>query len=323
VAEVSVVAYVDADKAALEALQAETGVPAALCFPSLSAALEAVECDAMLGVLRTDAHFAAVTEALEAGLHVLVEKPFMATLAEAQAANELAAKRKRLLAVSQNFRFFGAPFAIRDLLARRAVGKVDSATLDFRRHAPSIGFRYYDFPDPLVADMSIHHYDMMRLLFGEIASVSCRSWNVPDSRFRDDPSAVTTVVFDSGMVLSYRASFMSSGEMTPWGGIWAINGTEGEIRCAYRGDTGFVDRLTMRDLKDRLQAVPLAEPRYRDRAGSVHAFAQAVESGVMPDHLALGSDNIRSLAVVKACVLSARNGGEWISPQALLAGSAG
>jgi predicted dehydrogenase len=314
VKSVTVTGYVDASPASLTAFREKCSVPAEQCFSSLRAALDAVDCDIVLAALRTDAHFAVVKEALEAGRHVVVEKPFTTTLDEARQLNELAARQNCLLAVSQNYRFSSAPGAVARLLAEDALGRVDSITLDFRRHAPTFGFLYYEIPDPLVADMSIHHFDMMRMLFGEIAAVSCRTWNPPDSPFRYDPACFATIAFASGRLLSYRASFMSSGADTPWGGEWTINCTKGEVVFSSRShDQGQDDGLVAtRLLRGTLETVSLEPLRYKDRAGVIAAFAEAVATGIVSEGLSLGSDNIRSLAVVKACVRSAGENGAWV-----------
>ncbi len=52
-----------------------------------------------------EAHGAVVREALEAGKHALVEKPFVETLGEARDLTRLARERGLVLAVAQNYRF--------------------------------------------------------------------------------------------------------------------------------------------------------------------------------------------------------------------------
>lgn len=316
---VRVTGYVDSSPDARKGFCDATGVDPASCFASLAEALNKVPGDAIVAPLRTEAHFPVVREALEAGLHVLVEKPFTSTLEEAAVLNALAKARGRFLMVSQNYRFFAAPFAASRHLVSGTIGHVDSVSLDFRRHGPTFGFKYYEIEDPLVADMSIHHFDGMRMLFGEVKTVSCRSWNVPESPFLHHPATAATIEFESGVMLSYRASFMSMGEDTPWGGVWTANGSLGEMVWSYRGSGGgdpdwLNIRLDRGDLKpDRLEI-----PRHRDRAGSVAAFADAVSGRIPSEALPTGEDNIKSLAVVKACLLSARRDGENVRPADLL-----
>jgi len=317
VPEISVTAHVDANPAALEALRAKSGIPAARCFASLEAALDAVSCDIVLGTLRTEAHYPVMRQALEAGKHAIVEKPFATTLAEAAALNRLARERGLLMAVSQNYRFYRAPRRAAALLAEGAIGAVDQVAIDFRRHGPSMGYAYYEFPDPLIADMAIHHFDLMRMVLGSDARrVSCRTWNPPGSPFYHDPSGALLIEFTSGVLVTYRGSWMSAGADTPWSGVWAINGQKGEIALACRGDAGSnrskVDWLTLRSLGGEAAPQQLEPLRHTDRAGAIAAIAEAVRSGMVPPYFPSGEDNIHSLALVKACTLSASRSGTWV-----------
>lgn len=318
VPEIEVTAYVDANPAALDALQGRLGVAKQKCFPSLKAALEAVPCEIVLGTLRTEAHYAVMHEALEAGRHAIVEKPFATTLEEARDLIATAGRNNRHLMVSQNYRFYRAPRLAAQLVAQAALGTLDSVAVDFRRHGPSMGYAYYEFADPLVADMAIHHFDLMRMVLGaEARRVSCRTWNPPGSPFHHHPSGVATIEFEGGVVLSYRGTWMSSGPDTPWSGLWAMNCTKGEILWACRGDAGSdrskTDWLKTRALRGepRDQAMP-GLPHY-DRAGAIAALAGTVRSGQVPPWLPTGADNIRSLAIVKACIASAAHGGDWVA----------
>jgi len=75
-------------------------------------------CDAVSIAVPTVDHRAATEQALEAGCHVLVEKPMAATVAEADAMIEAARRAGRLLQVGQVERFNPALRAARPLLSR-------------------------------------------------------------------------------------------------------------------------------------------------------------------------------------------------------------
>jgi predicted dehydrogenase len=314
---IDVTAHVDANPAALAALQEKLGVPASRCFTSLKAALAAAPCDIVLGTLRTEAHFPVMMEALEAGKHAIVEKPFASTISEARQLVKAAAERKLQMVVSQNYRFYRAPRAAAAAIRAGSFGKLDSVSVDFRRHGPSMGYLYYEFPDPLIADMSIHHFDLMRMVLGvEAARVACRTWNPPGSPFQHDPSGHALIEFANGVMLSYRGSWMSGGADTPWSGTWAMNGSEGEVRWACRGDAGSdrsaVDWALLQPRKQAERSLIDAPLPYYDRAGAIAAVA-AVAAGAPADpFMPTGADNIGSLALVKACTLSAARAGAWV-----------
>src|SRR5258708_40137000 len=84
VPEVELVACVDIDHAALEALGKRVPVPAERLFTSLTAALEAARPDAVVVTATLDSHVAVARAALEAGCPPLTRKPSAPSLAGAQ-----------------------------------------------------------------------------------------------------------------------------------------------------------------------------------------------------------------------------------------------
>src|SRR3954451_15519615 len=77
------VAYVDVSPEMLAQLRTELRVGKELCFPTLEAALAATDAQAALGATAAPRAAPGTRDALEAGLHVLVEKPLATTMADA------------------------------------------------------------------------------------------------------------------------------------------------------------------------------------------------------------------------------------------------
>src|SRR5690348_16737205 len=88
---------------ALEASVTEGHVDRARCFTELEEMLAATRPDALLACPIISAHGWAVRTGLEAGVPVLVEKPFVTDLDEGQALVELAEARDLRLGVVQNW----------------------------------------------------------------------------------------------------------------------------------------------------------------------------------------------------------------------------
>src|ERR1051325_2086120 len=76
VPEFAIAGYVDSDAHALDALRSNHNAPDEIYFQSLDTAIRAVQPDAVLNATPFAAHVPITQEALHAGLHVLVEKPF-------------------------------------------------------------------------------------------------------------------------------------------------------------------------------------------------------------------------------------------------------
>ncbi len=317
-----VAAYVDAAPAARDELLADPDVPKAPVFASLIEALAKTDCDVVLATLRTEAHYSVVRQALEADRHVIVEKPFASTMAEARDLVMLAERRGRLLMVSQNYRTYPAPILAADLIARKVLGSVGLVGIEFRQHAPSIGYRYWDFPDPLLADMSIHHFDLMRMVLqDEPRSVSCRTWNLPASPFANHPVGVVTVEFAAGTIVSYRGSWMSGGLPTPWAGEWTVDCDGGTIWFTSRGTTAegtSRDVLIVTPRGGLPQQPALPALAHVDRAGTLAAMVEAVATGIIPPRFSSGRDNLMSLALTQASILSAQRGGAWVTIEEVL-----
>ena len=323
VAGAEAVAYVDSAPAALKRVQEEVGAKPEQCFASLEDALANVECDIVLATLRTEAHHAVVRQALEAGCHVVVEKPFASTIAQAKDLVALAAESERLLMVSQNYRYYPAPILAAELIARQALGPLSTVGIDFRYHAPTDGHSYPEMPDPLLADMAIHHFDLMRLVLGdEPRRVSALTWNPAGSPFTHDAAAIVTIEFGKGTPVSYRGSWVSGAPRTPWSGEWSMDCAHGEIRWTSRDGLAAPDksdRLTMRQYGQRAVAPKLPRLPYLDRAGSLAAAIEAIETGRLSPRFPTGADNLNSLALVAASILSASRRGDWVEIDEVLA----
>jgi predicted dehydrogenase len=316
------VAWVEPDAATRKRAMQDLDLPAKRVFASLAAALSAVPADAALAVVPLAVHGAATRAALAAGLHVLVEKPFTDDLAEAHALVALAREHDRILMVNQNYRWFPAPQQARALLAEDAIGRPLACYLDFHFLFGS-GYRYFFLDEPLLSDMAIHHFDGLRFVLGdEPESVSCDSWSEPDTPFKGRPAALATIRFASGMIVSYRGSWISRGPTTPYGGHWRIDGTRGTIEFTFRGafeDRDKVDRLTLYRPERRPERVRLPAMPCMDRAGALKAFADWARDGCPPEGVSSAEDNLASLALMFAAIRSARENGRPVAIADILA----
>ncbi|MGH8445317.1 MAG: oxidoreductase [Solimonas sp.] len=107
--------------------------------------------------------------ALEAGKHVVVDKPFALDLAEARGLAELARARGRLLSVFHNRRWDADFIGLRALLEAGALGDVTYFESHFDRYRPAVRPRWREQAGPgggLWADLGPHLLDQALLLFG-------------------------------------------------------------------------------------------------------------------------------------------------------------
>jgi predicted dehydrogenase len=146
VANSELVGVADPSAAARAAVAAELGVPAHADYRELLGRVEAVSI-----VTPTPLHYAIAREFLEAGAHVLVEKPMTATVAEGERLIEAARHARRILQVGHLERFNAAVQALQPMLAVPRF--IESARL-----AP---FKHRGTDVDVVLDLMIHDIDLI------------------------------------------------------------------------------------------------------------------------------------------------------------------
>jgi predicted dehydrogenase len=313
---IEVVGFVDADPAMRELARKSLGLAPAVLFGSLDEALAKARPEAALIVVPLAAH-AQVTEAvLAAGLHVLVEKPFTETLGEAKGLVEQAEHAGRCLMVNQNYRHFPAPVAFRRLVAEGGLGHVASMAVDFWKMFDE-DYRYFFLAEPLLSDMAIHHFDLMRfILQDEPVAVSTMSWSEPETPYEGRPAAAALIRFAKGVVVSYRGTWISRGPDTVWGADWRIDGSRACATGTFRGNEGDrrgEDRVALHTAADKAEPAALPAVPFTDRAGALAGFRDWLRGGTPAAGLSTGRDNLGSLALMHAAILSAAEGGRLVT----------
>jgi predicted dehydrogenase len=122
-----------------------------------------------------DSHAPLAEAALRAGKHVVVDKPFTLTLAEARRLAALAAELGRVLSVFQNRRWDSDFLGIRQAIAEGIVGEVVELRSEMSRHRPVVRNRWREQPGPgsgLWYDLGPHLIDQALLLFGPPETVA-------------------------------------------------------------------------------------------------------------------------------------------------------
>jgi predicted dehydrogenase len=311
VKDVELLGCVDVHAPALAAAVKAGVVDASRCYGLLAEALDELDPAAVLVTTDLPSHIPAVMAALQRNKHVLVEKPFAPTLEEARRAVALASELGLTLMVSQNYRFFPAVRAVQQLLRERRLGELVHVDLDFRRFsAPNparLGHRAWR--EPLLLDMSIHHFDLLRAVTGlEPTAIECRTWNPAWSGFVDPPEGIATIELGGDVTVSYRGSWLVPDRPTPWAGEWRMELEHGELWWTSRADlqSPSADAAFVYDHAAKRTRLVLPQLALLDRAGALDAFAAAVRAGSEPE--SSGRENIGSLALTHAAIESARRG---------------
>ncbi len=259
-----------------------------------------------------EAHCAVTCTALRAGCHVVGEKPMAAGMAEARRMVKTARQTRKMYMVSQSRRWQANEATVATLVAgKQVLGALNTVNCDFFLPRHDKGFRAR-MPSPLIVDMSIHHFDLIRFMTGlDPVAVYAKEYSPKGSWYKGDVAAVAVFEMTRGVVFTYRGSWCSEGFATSWNGNWRIIGDKGtllyeydQIPCGHVAvgkPSKDVWYNTFKDLKVSASKMP-----YGGMHGALRELLAYIRTGKRPQtHCA---DNIKSLAMVHAVVESARKG---------------
>lgn len=205
--------------------------PHLLQLQTLDALLDS-KADALIVTASSPAHAEIVHRALEFGLHVLVEKPFATEIADAKALVALAREKGRILMVSQNYRFFPGPQALRAIGGDGELGAVQAVIGQFWCDWPGKPYQH-QMMHPMGLEMAVHHFDLVRAMFGANAvSGQLKEWNPQRSPYRVGGAVealFTMATRNTTFPFLYSGSLVTKGTQTPWSGLWRFEFDGGTI----------------------------------------------------------------------------------------------
>src|SRR5881396_1873605 len=172
-------------------------------------------------------HYPIAKQCLLAGRHVVVDKPFTTTLAEAEELVRLAAEQRRVLSVYHNRRYVGDFVTLRQLLSEGELGRVVQFESRFDRFRPErkpSAWREQPLPGSgLWFDLGPHLLDQVLVLFGIPQAISADLRSEREGAVVDDAFDVTLHYPHMRAVL--RASMLA---VSP-GPTFAVHGTRGSF----------------------------------------------------------------------------------------------
>lgn len=190
----AVIAVGSRSQQAADAFAAAHGIPTA--HPSYEALVADPEVDVIYIGTPHPFHAANAVLALEAGKHVLLEKPFALNRAEAQQIVDLAAEKKLVVLEAMWTRWLPHMLRIRELLAAGALGELRSLIADHDQKLPSDVKHRIQNPElggGALLDLGIYPVSFAWDVFGEPSSVYALS----------SPTPVTGVDQNDAIVLGY------------------------------------------------------------------------------------------------------------------------
>jgi predicted dehydrogenase len=213
--------------------EAAQAYPSAHILRSADEAFRDPSIDLVIVATPSDTHFDLAAQALQAGKHVVVDKPLTSSSKSAQALAALAKTHSRILAPFHNRRWDGDFLTLRKLLAEGSLGRVVEIVSRFDRYrplqrpntwkevaSPATGFLY---------DLGPHLVDQALALYGPPARITA---SVRHDRERTDVDDGFDLVLDydlpGGRALRYGChATVLAADPSP---RFLVNGTHGSYR---------------------------------------------------------------------------------------------
>ncbi len=136
-----------------------------------------------------DTHFPLAAQALAAGKHVVVDKPFTLTVGEARELIALAHRYRRLLSVFHNRRWDSDFLTVKQVLDEGVLGRVTHFESHFDRYRPEVRQRWRETAGPgsgLWYDLGPHLLDQTVQLFGTPQTINLDIARQRDGAVADD-----------------------------------------------------------------------------------------------------------------------------------------
>jgi len=237
---------------------------------------------------------------------ILAQKPLALTLAEAIALRDEAAAAGKILSVNQNMRYDQSMRVLKQILDRGELGDVVFAQIDM--HAIPHWQGFLEGYDRLtLANMSVHHLDVLRFLFGDPEEITTLTRKDPRTKFNhSDGITVSTLRFPSGVLALSLEDVWSGPRAEGYRDdqqiTFRVEGTAGVAKGTIGWPTGAASTLTYASQKTTKGewVTPTWETMWFPHAfvGVMEQLQHAVTTG-MPPALSV-ADNVRTVALIEA-----------------------
>ncbi|PHH70689.1 hypothetical protein CDD82_6973 [Ophiocordyceps australis] len=203
-------------------------------YTSVEALLADDDVDVVVITTPPDTHLALTQQALEAGKHVLTEKPFVARAQDADMLMALAEEKQRLICVYQNRRWDADFLTVKHLVDGNVLGRIVGFDTHFDRYRAAAPTSWKaDLPmargGGALFDLGSHLVDQVYVLFGMPQAVHGRLVSQRLGKLDTvNPDGFTAeLTYPDGMLVRVSASVLSAETAQPR--FW-LRGAKGSFR---------------------------------------------------------------------------------------------
>jgi predicted dehydrogenase len=240
---------------------------------------------------------------------ILAQKPLAMNHAEAQRIARLCKEAGKVLSVNQNMRFDQSMRVLKEILDRGDLGQPVLATIEMRA-IPHWQPFLKDYGRLTLLNMSIHHLDVLRFLFGDPIEIATVARTDPRTTFaHTDGITVSTLKFPSGVLAVSMEDVWSGPRQDGFDSDiyikWRVEGTEG----VAQGTIGWPDYpkgspSTLSYCSARATKGKWVTPRWKTMwfhhafLGVMEQLQHALATNTLP--LLDGADNVKTMALIDA-----------------------
>ncbi|MBW8909942.1 MAG: Gfo/Idh/MocA family oxidoreductase [Mesorhizobium sp.] len=237
---------------------------------------------------------------------ILAQKPLALSVEEAVKLRDEAAASGKILSVNQNMRYDQSMRVLKQIIDSGALGEIVFAQIDM--HAIPHWQSFLAGYDRLtLANMSVHHLDVLRFLFGDPDEITTLTRKDPRTEFQhSDGITVSTLRFASGVLAVSLEDVWSGPRQEGYEDDqhihWRVDGTKGVAKGTIGWPKGVASTLTYASAETTggEWVSPSWETMWFPQAfiGVMEQLQYALKTGTPP---ALSvADNVKTMALVEA-----------------------
>ncbi len=170
--------------------------------------------------------------ALEAGKHVLVEKPVGCSVAEIEQMKEAAAKAGRVCMPGHNYIYEAGMERTKQLVTEGEIGRIVSCYVLYNIHHPEeVAARY----PGVIRQIMTHHSYILLYLVGRPKRLVAMKATLHYEKITQEDLAMVQLEMEDGSLAHFCASFAADDHTAdPWTVLVKVIGTAGGTRYSYR-----------------------------------------------------------------------------------------
>jgi predicted dehydrogenase len=209
-------------------------------YPDLDSLLKDPAIDAVAVLSPNHLHVELALRSLEAGKHVIIEKPIAESVEEVNRLEAAALRAGKICMPAHNYIYNPSLIRAKRLISEGHLGAIASGWILYNIfHSEEIARRY----GGVLREVCVHHAYSLLFLLGRPAKVSAQISQVHYQELTCEDQAMLTCTMPGGALVHLWASFAASDPTSdPWTVIYKILGTNGGIAYTWEdaryNDTG-------------------------------------------------------------------------------------